>query len=421
MLSLSAALVPVALIERRLEAWLKRLKAHPEPAESIAVELWNGRRFQVGHHPRVEIRLRRPSALSSLLSPSLDRLGEAYVEGAIDLEGAPLDIMATATRLASLAPKPTGRQRVPTARHSRRQDAQDIEFHYDVSNAFYQAWLDREMVYSCAYFRHPDESLESAQVNKIDHILTKLRVAPGDRLLDIGCGWGALILRAARHFGAQATGITLSKNQYELARARIAEAGLEDRCQVHLMDYREVQGSFDRIASVGMFEHVGLKNLGGYFHAIHRLLAPGGTALNHGITSTDPNSGETPFGGGRFIDRYVFPNGELPHISLVHKEMEAAGLEVHDVENLRRHYALTLRHWSDRFESASHALRAMVGERRHRIWRAYLAGCAYGFEQGWMALHQILATRADDPRAQAHHPLTREYMYTGDRPEGQGL
>ena len=246
---------------------------------------------------------------------------------------------------------------------------------------------------------------------KLDHILAKLRVRPGDRLLDVGCGWGALIIRAAARYGAHATGVTLSENQYELARQRIAEAGVEARCEVKLMDYRELEGSFDRISSVGMFEHVGLNNLGTYFQTIRALLAPGGTVLNHGITSTDPASGETPLGGGRFIDRYVFPNGELPHVSLVLAEMAKAGLEVHDVENLRRHYALTLRHWSERFEAAAPALREMVGERRYRIWRAYLAGCVYGFENDWIALHQLLATRSGDEAALSGQPLTRDYMY----------
>jgi cyclopropane-fatty-acyl-phospholipid synthase len=411
MVSLAAVIAPTALIERRLKAWLARLQAASEPAISLAVELWNGRRVQVGGKPGVKIRVNRPAALTCLLSPSLDRIGEAYVEGDIDLEGSPRELMSVASRLASLVPRRSRRRGAPMARHARHQDTQDIEYHYDVSNEFYEAWLDQHMVYSCAYFRSRDENLESAQINKIDHILTKLHVQPGDRLLDIGCGWGALILRAASHFGARATGITLSRNQFDLARRRIAEAGLEDRCEVRLMDYRDLEGSFERITSVGMFEHVGLKNLPTYFRTIHRLLAPGGTVLNHGITSTDPNSGETPFGGGRFIDRYVFPNGELAHISLVQKEMEAAGLEVHDVENLRRHYALTLQHWSDRFEAASHRLREMVGERRYRIWRTYLAGCGYGFEHGWIALHQILATRAGDAAALAHLPLTREYMY----------
>lgn len=409
---LAGRVSPSAFVERRLDALLRRMQARSGLAVSLAVELWNGRQVRFDETPDVTIRLSRPSALACLLSPSLDRFGRAYVEGVIDLEGSPDDIFSTATALAaSRRGRSHRRQRLARARHSRTQDARDIEYHYDVSNEFYQAWLDREMVYSCAYFRREDESLDTAQLAKLDHILTKLRVRPGERLLDIGCGWGALILRAASRFGARATGVTLSENQYELARRRIAEAGMEACCEVRLMDYRELEGRFDRISSVGMFEHVGLNNLGAYFRTVHRLLAPGGSVLNHGITSTDTASGETPFGGGRFIDRYVFPNGELPHISLVLTEMARAGLEVHDVENLRRHYALTLRHWSERFEAAAPRLREMVGERRYRIWRAYLAGCAYGFENDWIALHQLLATRSGDDQALAAHPLTRDYMY----------
>jgi cyclopropane-fatty-acyl-phospholipid synthase len=244
-------------------------------------------------------------------------------------------------------------------------------------------------------------------MQKIDHILTKLRVRPGDRLLDIGCGWGALILRAAEKFGARALGVTQSQNQYELARERIAAASLAGRCEVRIEDYRDVTGTFDRITSVGMFEHVGLRNLRGYFTKVHELLADNGATLNHGITSTDPDSGETPWGGGDFMERYVFPHGEVPHISLALKEMCAAGLEPMDVENLRRHYATTLTHWTERFEAAGERLKAIAGEKRWRIWRLYLAGCAHGFANNWMALHQVLAIKAGADVL----PLTRDYMY----------
>lgn len=189
------------------------------------------------------------------------------------------------------------------------------------------------MVYSCGYFENGDEDLATAQIKKIDHILTKIRVRPGDRLLDIGCGWGALAIRAAEKFGASVVGITLSKNQYELARQRVREKGLEDKIDIRIQDYRDVTGQFDRITSVGMFEHVGLRYLVDYFKIINRLLKDDGIAMNHGITSCDPDSGETPFGGGEFIEKYVFPNGELPHIGLVLKSMQEAGLEALDIEN----------------------------------------------------------------------------------------
>lgn len=405
---LALSILPTALIERRVERWLARI--HACGSRALAVELWNGRRLAAGDSPQVTLRLHSPRAIAALWSPSLERIGEAYVEGTIDVDGPPLEAMAVAAQLSSHTGAVRTRRFQP-GRHRRSEDSRDIEYHYDVSNDFYREWLDEEMVYSCAYFRTAADTLEQAQIAKLDHILTKLQVRPGDRLLDIGCGWGALIMRAARQFGARATGITLSKNQFELATRRIAEAGLQDRCEVHLMDYRDVTGKFDRIASVGMFEHVGLQQLGTYFRQIHALLDEGGIAMNHGITSADPDSGETPMGGGRFIDRYVFPNGELPHLSLVMREMASAGLEVQDVESLRRHYAMTLRHWTTRFEAAGDRLREMVGEKRFRIWRAYLAGCAFGFSQGWIGLHQIVATRAGDALAETDYPLTREHMY----------
>lgn len=235
---------------------------------------------------------------------------------------------------------------------------------------------------------------------------------PGDRFLDIGCGWGALVMHAAERYGASALGITLSHNQHALAIERIRAAGLEDRCEVRLQDYRDVpgEGAFDKIASIGMFEHVGLKNLPVYFGAIRRLLAEGGVVLNHGITSVDPESRSVGLGAGDFIGKYVFPHGELPHLSLVIKEMGAAGLEVMDAETLRLHYAKTLEHWSARLEASLDKARALAGEKRLRIWRAYLAGCAHAFAQGWVSIQQVLATKTGDPRRNPL-PWSREYMY----------
>jgi len=392
--------------QKRFDDFIARMGRHDVP---LRLRLWNGREAALGPAPCVTFEIKSISALRRLLRPSLASLGQAYVDGLIDIEGTIDDVVAVATKLSSHAGRQM-RRAARLARHTRRIDAEAIAYHYDVSNEFYRLWLDEEMVYSCAYFRSPDDSLEQAQRAKLDHILAKLRLAPGQRLLDIGCGWGALAIRAPQQCGARVVGITLSRNQHDLARARVAAAGLEDRVEIRLQDYRDVDETFDRIVSVGMFEHVGLRNLRGYFDKTRKLLADGGICLNHGITSTDPDSAEAPFGGGEFIERYVFPHGELPHIGFLLREMTAAGLEAADVENLRRHYALTARHWSRRFEQNGARIRALAGEKRFRIWRAYLAGCAYGFGHNWIALHQVLAVKAGDPERNPL-PLTRDYIY----------
>ncbi|HEX5127114.1 MAG TPA: cyclopropane-fatty-acyl-phospholipid synthase family protein [Rhodocyclaceae bacterium] len=408
MFQLSAAL-PSSLLEKKVENFIsswRRTEGLP-----LAVELWNGKRFELTTSPKVTLRIKSAKALGKLAHTDLDSLGEAYAEGQLDVEGHIRDVFTVVTKLVGGFDTHTvHRFHPPKVRHTRKLDAKSIQHHYDVSNDFYRLWLDKEMVYSCGYFRNATDSLEAAQLQKIDHILNKIQLKSGERLLDIGCGWGALVLRAAKEYGAQCVGVTLSQRQFELATQRVRDAGLQDRVDIRLLDYRDVQGKFDKITSVGMFEHVGLDNLQGYFRKIHDLLEDDGVAMNHGITSSDPDSGETPFGGGRFIDRYVFPNGELPYIGLALKEMSAAGLEATDIENLRPHYAMTLDHWTDRFEANGAKLREMVGDKRYRIWRAYLAGCAYGFKQNWMALHQIVVVKPNTPDKNPL-PLTREYMY----------
>lgn len=407
------AALPRAFLEKRLDSlltsWRNRFGEHP-----IAIELWNGKRFTLGESfgegSTLVLRIQSPEAIGHLMRPSLASLGTAYVEGYLDFEGRMLDAFDTvAGFVSSLCPDPK-RPRLHKARHTRRLDSESIAHHYDLSNDFYRLWLDANMVYSCAYFRSPTDTLEQAQVQKIDHILNKIRLQPDERLLDIGCGWGALVIRAVQKYGARCVGITLSRAQFDEAMRRVRAAGLQDRCEIRLQDYRDVPETYDKITSVGMFEHVGLDNLRAYFRKIHDLLRDGGVAMNHGITSTDAESGETPYGGGDFIGRYVFPNGELPHIGLLLKEMSAAGLETADVENLRVHYARTLEHWSNRFEDNARELKEIAGDKRYRIWRAYLAGCAYGFANRWISLHQIVACKAGGSDGYPL-PLTREYMY----------
>ena len=251
--------------------------------------------------------------------------------------------------------------------------------------------------------------LAEAQTKKLDHILTKARVQPGQRLLDIGCGWGALVLRAAEKFGARCVGITLSENQHALATERVKAAGLADRIEIRLQDYREVTDTFDRITSVGMCEHVGLKNLETYFRIIHDRLAPDGWVLNHNITSTDADNAETSHGGGDFIERYVFPHGELPHISTILSTMQEGGLEPVDAESLRRHYARTLGCWSDNFEAKADKLSAMVPQKTWRIWRMYLVGCQWAFENDEISVFQVLCRRAGQPAKSL--PWSRRWMY----------
>lgn len=378
----------------------------------LRIQLWNGRQIDFGSDPSVTVTVPSSAALRYFISPNLNKLGQAFVEGHIGVQGSAKNVFKVAEGLARNVTSTLPSAFHWVTQHTRTKDQKAIEYHYDLGDDFYALFLDQNMVYSCAYFRSESDSLEAAQNQKIDHILNKLLLKPGEKLLDIGCGWGSLITRAAQKYGAMATGITLSKNQYECTRKKIKEAGLESRCQVLLCDYRDLQevNYYDKITSVGMFEHVGLKNLPLYFDTVRRLLTDDGLVLNHGITTSDVESRWMGLGAGEFIDRYVFPYGELPHVSLALKEMAGAGLEVVDVESLRRHYAQTCEAWSDKLESNRDEAVRIAGERRYRIWQIYLAGCAYGFSQGWMNLYQVLCSKAGNAHM-SQQPLTREYMY----------
>ncbi|MDP1717389.1 MAG: class I SAM-dependent methyltransferase [Burkholderiales bacterium] len=379
----------------------------------LGVTLWNGQSLMPQQAPRLKVTVRSIKALASLVNPSMGKLARHYVEQELDVEGDARELVRMSEALSETSATEHGANFHwrRWMRHSRLFDRKAIRYHYDVNDDFFGLWLDKHRVYSCAYYRRADDTLDVAQEQKLDLICRKLQLQPGERFLDIGCGWGALLMWAARHYKARATGITLSSNQHQYAMRQIREQGLEKLCEVRLMDYRDLPENepFDKVASVGMFEHVGRKNLPHYFAKIYRVLKPGGLVLNHGITLNSPDQNELGSDIGEFIEDYVFPGGELVHISRVIDDMSSQGLECWDIESLRPHYARTLWHWVGRLEANRDAVLAMVDEKVFRIWHVYMAGSAHGFERGWMSIYQVLAGRpfADGTLA---FPLTRDYI-----------
>ncbi|MGY1820573.1 class I SAM-dependent methyltransferase [Geodermatophilus sp. SYSU D00079] len=393
--------------------------------EEVPVRLraWDGSVAGPEGAPVVAVRSRR--ALRRLAwAPGELGLGRAYVAGELDVEGdvfatlealtsagrlaagdahaAPtvrewLDLLGTAARLGALGPAPAPppeevRLRRFGRRHSRTRDAAAIAHHYDVSNDFYRLVLGPTMVYSCAVWESPATGLDAAQEAKLDLVCRKLGLTAESRLLDVGCGWGSLALHAAGGYGASVVGVTLSRAQAELARARVAEAGLTDRVEIRVQDYRDVpDGPFDAISSIGMAEHVGAEQMAGYVATLRDLLRPGGRLLNHAIAWND--AATAAWDPDTFITRFVFPDGELLSLAGTVAALEAGGLEVLDVEALRRHYALTLRAWVERLEKHWDAAVAESTEGRARVWRLYMAASALAFERGVMGVNQVLVRR----------------------------
>ena len=402
---------------------------------TVSVQLPSGERTGP-EGSAVQLIFRSPKAFAALAGGEIGSVASAIVEGWVEVQGSPRDIMAVAAGLLhgdpiSHTPSWLG-QTISKARslamHTLTHDAEQIQFHYDLSDDFYALWLDPRRVYSCAYYKEAGMTLAQAQEVKLDHICKKLKLQPGERFWDIGSGWGGLIFWAAEHYGVQAHGITLSRNQFDHVQRLIAEKGLQGRVQVELRDYRQMEGvqPFDKIGSVGMFEHVGSANLPEYFETIYSMLKPGGLALVHGITAGGVSNVELGAGMGDFINRYIFPGGELMHVSRVLHDVAASGLEMVDTENLRPHYARTLWAWSDMLEAqlgeAQAILQAQYDEAKAakaiRAYRLYLAGSAMGFEHGWIALHQMLCSRPDGDLntgvmkgAQSGYPFNREYIY----------
>ena len=423
----------------------------PVASRRFSVRFWEGSVDEPFEEPLFGMVLESPGSLRRmLLPPSELALSESYVFGDVDIEGdleAAMDLGDTAASrigspraLVRLArhvlalPRDERRQwnhdtptrlakKLTGQRHSTQRDRDAVRFHYNVGNAFYSLWLDSQMVYSCGYFAHRDDDLDSAQESKLDLICRKLRLMPGERLLDIGCGWGGLMMHAAKRYGVFALGITLSDAQAQLARERIAAAGLSDQCRVELRDYRQIasEAAFDKVASVGMIEHVGQKRLDEYFASAYAALRPGGLFLNHGIVSIQRSRPESArerlssriWQRGAFIDRYVFPDGELVPSASVVASAERSGFELRDVESLREHYVLTLRHWVRRLEARREEAIALVGEPTYRVWRLYMSASAYGFRTGRIGIIQSLLAKPylDGP---LDLPLTREWLATSD-------
>jgi cyclopropane-fatty-acyl-phospholipid synthase len=388
----------------------------------LRIRAWDG--SQAGPAGAPTIVVHSPRALRRLVwSPGQLGLGRAYVAGEIDIEG---DVFATFSALSSVGrlartghqPGPTPRERLrllgtaarlgalgpePAAppeeidlgrrgrRHSRRRDAAAISHHYDVGNDFYAMVLGPTMIYSCAVWEDEQTGLDAAQHAKLDLVCRKLGLTPGMRLLDVGCGWGSMALHAAQQYGVDVVGITLSTEQAALARKRVAEAGLTDRIDIRVQDYRDIDdGPFDAISSIGMAEHVGHAQMPAYVSRLHDLLRPGGRLLNHAIAWS---GGPTRWDADTFIARYVFPDGELLRLGEMVSALEAGGLEVLDVEALRRHYALTLRAWTRRLEAHWTEAVAASTDGRARVWRLYMAACALAFEAGNMGINHVLAQR----------------------------
>jgi cyclopropane-fatty-acyl-phospholipid synthase len=402
--------------------------------ERVSIRLWDGALWPDDQPRAATVVLKHPGALREMLAPGNAKgLGEAYLRDDFDIEG---DIESALELAEALEHRPAGwldsltnyyyLNRLPTRRdarydgrelgdlkgrqHSLARDRQVVSFHYDVSNDFYRLWLDERMVYSCAYFEAPADDLDTAQAAKLRHLCRKLRLQPGQRLLDIGCGWGGLAIFAARNFGVKVTGVTLAHGQASLAAERAKAAGLAEAVNIELRDYREVkrpENGFDAIVSVGMSEHVGRDHLPEYFQKTWDLLKPGGVFLNHAIGE---GLQEDRFRGPSFIDEYVFPDGDIPPIPLVLGAAESAGFEVRDVENLREHYTLTLRHWVRRLEACHERALAFVNEPTYRVWRLYMAGSAHGFDHGAIALYQALLAKPG-PGGRAGLPLTRQDWY----------
>lgn len=404
---------------------------------NFQVRFWDGSIWPAGSRSRFTIVLNHEGALRRMLAGNELAMGEAYIFNDVDVVGDIESCFSVSEYLLSWQQRPlrekltlratisrlpeAGQPRAVTRRaklggsvHSRGRDRQAIGYHYDLAPEFYSLFLDPTMAYSSGYFRSEEDTLQLAQEQKLDYICRKLRLKAGEKFLDVGCGWGSLIIFAAREYGVRSTGITLSAQQAAFARKRIEEQGLQKSCEVHLCDYREVRAParFDKVASIGMFEHVGARLLSAYFHHLQSFLRPGGVLLNSGIAASATHRRRGP----SFINRYVFPDGEIVPVSTALKAAERSGLEVSDVENLSEHYALTLHHWVNRLEANAAEAKRLTDDVTYRIWRLYMAGSAHAFRVGRIHLYETLLEKRNQQLAlssQTDKPTTETRRHGG--------
>ncbi|HEO5621393.1 TPA: class I SAM-dependent methyltransferase [Streptococcus agalactiae] len=363
-----------------------------------------------GSNPHIKLKLNKNFSVSELSKDPSIVLGEAVMDGDIEIYGSIQELILSAYRCGdSFLRNSKFSKLIPKQFHDKKHSKSDIQKHYDIGNDFYKLWLDDTMTYSCAYFKHENDSLEQAQLNKVHHILNKLNAQPGGKLLDIGCGWGTLIITAAKEYGLNATGITLSEEQASFITKRIKEEGLENKVTVLIKDYRDIRETYDYITSVGMFEHVGKENLSQYFQTISKRLNINGLALIHGITGQV--GGNHGSGTNSWINKYIFPGGYIPRLTENLNHIASAGLQIADLEPLRRHYQKTLELWTKNFHNALPEVQKTHDKRFINMWDLYLQSCAASFESGNIDIFQYLLSKGVSKDTM---PMTRDYMYSAN-------
>ncbi|NMM61931.1 class I SAM-dependent methyltransferase [Clostridium sp. P21] len=387
--------------------------------KNFNMKFWNGESIKYSDKADFTLSFNDREEFNRLLMhPDIIAFAEAYMNKSFDIEGDIFSAIQLKEELENL--EVSGKDKVSiflkTASlpklnmHTKEKDKENISHHYDISNDFYRLFLGPSMVYSCAYFRDENEDITTAEENKLDHICRKLRLKAGEKFLDVGCGWGSMIIWAAKHYGVEAHGVTISEEQYKYVCDRIKKEGIQDKCFVELKDYRDIEGNevYDKIVSIGMFEHVGTKNLPEYFKIMNRLLKSDGLFLNHGITKS--KNYKVAKDESEFIEKYIFPGGELNSISYVQDIMEQENFEVYDVECLREHYFKTLRCWVNNLQANKDMAIKAASELVYRTWLLYMTGCALNFKGGSISVYQVLLGK-EQKMSGFNIPLTREYMY----------